>query len=616
MHGTCQPVPGTVWHVPCTTPDGDLDALETAESAISFGAWHVPCSAWHRTARAVHRLRYAVRMFAPLLATAALSAAAALSAPPSRPNIVFIMSDDHGKQAISCYGASAAPGVVQTPGIDRIAREGMRFDRASVTNAICGPSRAVLLTGKHSHLNGFATNDQKFDGSQQTFPKLLQAAGYRTEVVGKWHLSSDPTGFDHWDVLVGQGDYWNPTFVVDGARTKREGHATDIIHANAIDRLRTLAPEAKAGRPFALLVHHKAPHRNWMPAERHLGLFREDEIPLPATFFDRFEGRSRASSMQTMQIDRDLTWEYDLKVPARELFPDGKRDGLDSWMQKELERLPGDVQRAIAAAYEEENRELIRRLPRMSARQQAEWRFQRYAKDYLRTAQGVDDSVGGILDELDRLGLANDTIVVYTSDQGWFLGEHGWFDKRWMYEESFRMPLVVRWPGRVPAGSTSGALVQNLDFAPTFLEAAGVPVPADMQGKSMVALLEAGGAQDKSAAVPAPKPFREAVYYRFEESKGSHTVPRHEGVATDRWKLIRFLDLVDPTTGGRVVELYDLASDPDELRSLAGDPAHAATLAELTARLDGLRSLYRVDAAVAPVPSPAREIKPAVPITP
>ncbi|MCE2884048.1 MAG: sulfatase-like hydrolase/transferase [Planctomycetaceae bacterium] len=288
-------------------------------------------------------------------------------------------------------------------------------------------------------------------------------------------------------------------------------------------------------------------------------------------------------------------------------------------MQKELERLPGEAQRAIAAAYDEENRELIRRLPRMSARQQAEWRFQRYAKDYLRTAQGVDDSVGGILDELDRLGLSQDTIVVYTSDQGWFLGEHGWFDKRWMYEESFRMPLVVRWPGRVPAGSTSGALVQNLDFAPTFLEAAGVPVPADMQGKSMVGLLAAGGAEDKSAATAAgaqPKPFREAVYYRFEESKGSHTVPRHEGVATDRWKFIRFLDLVDPATGENIVELYDLEFDPEELRSLAGDPAHAAMRETMTRRLDELRRLYRVDEVAAPAAPPVREIKPTAAITP
>jgi N-acetylglucosamine-6-sulfatase len=541
-------------------------------------------------------------MLAASLASIALSSLTPLgAAPPERPNIVFIMSDDHGKQAISCYGATAAPGVVSTPGIDRIAREGIRFDRASVTNAICGPSRAVMLTGKHSHSNGFATNDQKFDGAQQTFPKLLQAAGYRTEVVGKWHLESDPTGFDHWDVLVGQGDYWNPTFIVDGVRTKREGHATDIIHANALERLRALAPAAKDGKPFALLVHHKAPHRNWMPATRHLGLFRDAEIPLPATFFDRFEGRSRASSMQTMQVDRDLTWEYDLKVPARELFPDGKLDGLDSWMQRELQRIPGEAQRAIALAYDEENRALLRKIGGMSPRAQAEWRFQRYAKDYLRTAQGVDDSVGGVLDELDRLGLAENTIVVYTSDQGWFLGEHGWFDKRWMYEESFRMPLVVRWPGRIPAGRTSGALVQNLDFAPTFLAAAGVPIPADMQGKSMLPLLEAGGATDK--------PFREAAYYRFDESKGPHTVPRHEGVATDRWKLLRFVDLVDPVTGTRVVELYDLEADPDELRSLAGDPKHAETLAAMTARLEELRRVYRVDA-------PKVETQPSAPETP
>ena len=512
---------------------------------------------------------------------------AAVNTTTRRPNILFIMSDDHGKQAISCYGATAAPGLVSTPGIDRIAREGMRFDRASVTNAICGPSRAVMLTGKHSHLNGFATNDQKFDGTQQTFPKLLQAAGYRTEVIGKWHLESDPTGFDHWDVLVGQGDYWNPTFIVDGTRTKRDGHATDIIHANALERLRALAPAAKDGKPFAMLVHHKAPHRNWMPTARHLNLFKDDEIPLPATFFDRYEGRSRASSMQTMQVDRDLAWEYDLKVPARELFPDRKLDGLDSWMQREIERIPGEIQRAIVEAYRDENRKLIERYSRMKPKSLAEWRFQRYAKDYLRTAQGVDDSVGGILEELDRLGLADNTIVVYTSDQGWFLGEHGWFDKRWMYEESFRMPLVVRWPGQIPAASTSDALVQNLDFAPTFLAAAGVSVPTDMQGKSMLPLLAAGGATDK--------PFRDAVYYRFEESKGSHTVPRHEGVATDRWKLIRFLDLIDPATGERTLELYDLAADPDELRSLAGDPKHAETLRAMTQKLEAIRAQYQVD---------------------
>jgi arylsulfatase A-like enzyme len=513
----------------------------------------------------------------------------AASPSSSRPNIVFIMSDDHGKQAISCYGATAAPGIVETPGIDRLAREGMRFDCASVTNAICGPSRAVLLTGKHSHRNGFATNDQKFDGSQQTFPKLLQHAGYRTEVVGKWHLESDPTGFDHWDVLVGQGDYWNPTFLVDGVRTKREGHVTDIIHAEAVRRLKQLATGAKEGKPFALLVHHKAPHRNWMPAPRHLALFQDVEIPLPATFFDRYRGRSVASSMQTMQVDRDLTWEYDLKVPARELFPDDKLTGLDSWMQKELSRIPGEAQRAVTDAYGAENRRLVSRFGRMNPKAQAEWRFQRYAKDYLRTAQGVDDSVGALLQELDALGLSQNTIVVYTSDQGWFLGEHGWFDKRWMYEESFRMPLLVRWPAKIAPATTSSALVQNLDFAPTFLEAAGVAVPADMQGRSLLGLLTAAVGTQQA-------PFREAVYYRFEESKGSHTVPRHEGVATERYKLIRFLDLIDPTTGEPTLELYDLKVDPDEMKSLAADPAFAELRRTMVKRLEELRALYGVDA--------------------
>ncbi|MEY3141897.1 MAG: hypothetical protein RLY21_390, partial [Planctomycetota bacterium] len=301
-----------------------------------------------------------------------------------RPNIVFIMSDDHCRQAISCYGASAAPGLVATPGIDRIAREGIRFDNASVTNAICGPSRAVMLTGKHSHRNGFATNDQSFDGSQQTFVKLLRGAGYRAEIVGKWHLGSDPQGFDHFDVLVGQGDYWNPTFIVDGAKTKREGHATDIIHANAIARLDALAAGAKQGTPFALLVHHKAPHRNWMPQPRFFGLFAEERIPEPPTLFDDFVGRSVASTLQTMSIARDLSWDYDLKVEPGLLFPDGKVPQLDKWMENELARLPEATRRAVRDGYRVENDALVAGFASMDARAQASWRFQRYAKDYLR----------------------------------------------------------------------------------------------------------------------------------------------------------------------------------------------------------------------------------------
>ena len=535
-------------------------------------------------------------MLSPLLAATLLAAPLLAAAiPPARPNILFIMSDDHGKQAISCYGSSLtpslAPSLIMTPGIDRIAREGMRFDRSSVTNAICGPSRAVMLTGKHSHINGFVTNENKFDGAQQTFPKLLQAAGYRTEIIGKWHLESDPTGFDHWDVLVGQGDYWNPTFIVDGVKTKREGHVTDIIHHEAIERLDALAAGAKErGQPFALLVHHKAPHRNWMPQPRYYQLFNGIKIPEPATLFDDYAGRSVASSMQKMQVSRDLSWDYDLKVSTRHLHPVDpaapgvKPDPLDQWMATELSRLPLAAREAMHASYAPENDALAAAIGSMDARALTSWTFQRYAKDYLRTAQGVDDSVGALLAELDRLAIADNTLVVYTSDQGWFLGEHGWFDKRWMYEESFRMPLVLRWPRVAAAGGVSAELVQNLDFAPTFLEAAGAAIPADLQGKSMLPLLRAGGATDK--------PFREAAYYRFEESNGPHTVPRHEGVATARYKLIRFLDLKS-ADGSPVLELYDLEADPDERTSLADRADHAALQAELLSKLEALRAQYQ-----------------------
>ena len=538
-------------------------------------------------------------MLSPLLAATLLATPLLAAAiPPARPNILFIMSDDHGKQAISCYGSSLtpslAPSLIMTPGIDRIAREGMRFDRSSVTNAICGPSRAVMLTGKHSHINGFVTNENKFDGAQQTFPKLLQAAGYRTEIIGKWHLESDPTGFDHWDVLVGQGDYWNPTFIVDGVKTKREGHVTDIIHHEAIERLDALAAGAKErGQPFALLVHHKAPHRNWMPQPRYYQLFNGIKIPEPATLFDDYAGRSVASSMQKMQVSRDLSWDYDLKVSTRHLHPVDpaapavpgvKPDPLDQWMATELSRLPLAAREAMHASYAPENDALAAAIGSMDARALTSWKFQRYAKDYLRTAQGVDDSVGALLAELDRLAIADNTLVVYTSDQGWFLGEHGWFDKRWMYEESFRMPLVLRWPRVAAAGGVSAELVQNLDFAPTFLEAAGAAIPADLQGKSMLPLLRAGGATDK--------PFREAAYYRFEESNGPHTVPRHEGVATARYKLIRFLDLKS-ADGSPVLELYDLEADPDERTSLADRADHAALQAELLSKLEALRAQYQ-----------------------
>ncbi len=492
----------------------------------------------------------------------ALAAALAISLAGERPNILFIMADDHCMQAISCYGSQLA----QTPGIDRLAHEGLKFTRASVTNAICGPSRAVILTGRHSHINGYATNEKSFDGAQETFPKLLQSAGYRTEIVGKWHLGSDPTGFDRWEILPAQGVYWDPDFIVDGVRGKRVGHVTDLTTAAAVARLAALAPAARAGQPFAMLVQHKAPHRSWLPCLRHYSLYRDKPLPEPPTLLDHGTARSPAAALQTMQIDRDLSWKDDLKVPAPE------RAGL-------------------AAEYEAENAALAEVLADLSPQEIARWKFQRYARDYLRTAQGVDDSVGTLLETLDRLGLASNTIVIYTSDQGWFLGEHGWFDKRWMYEESFRTPLLVRWPGHIAAGAQSAALVQNLDFAPTFLEAAGVAAPAGMQGRSMLGLLTADRLVGSSAS-DADAAFRDAVYYRFEESTGPHTVPRHEGVATATHKLIRYLDLKDGS-GAPLLELYDLSSDPQETHNLASEAASQPLVQTMLARLEQVRSQYR-----------------------
>ncbi|MHC4868663.1 MAG: sulfatase family protein [Planctomycetota bacterium] len=541
-----------------------------------------------------------IRTLAGIALAAATTATASPQAEPSaeaarRPNIVFIMADDHCMQAISCYGASAGPNVVETPGIDRIAREGMRFDRASVTNAICGPSRATILTGKHCHQHGFATNGQKFDGSQQTFPKLLQQAGYRTEVVGKWHLSSPPSGFDRSEVLVGQGDYWNPLLVLDGKRSRREGHTTDLIHQSAVERLEAFADDDDA-RPFLLMVHHKAPHRNWMPHPRHLDLFTDGDLPVPDSFFDAPDRRSPAGAIQTMQIDRDLAWLYDLKIDPTTLYPDEEVSRLDRWMTNELARVPQEALDAYAEAHGEENAALAAAIDAMSPRELALWKFQRYAKNYLRTAQGVDDSVGGILEALDRLDLADDTIVVYTSDQGWYLGEQGWYDKRWMYEPSFRTPLVVRWPGVVEAGSTSDALAQNLDFASTFLEAAGVAPPADLQGRSLVPVLRGESGADET--------LRDAAYYRYEESRGAHTVPRHEGVATREAKLIRYLDLLDDE-GDAILELYRLDVDPEERDNLAGRPEHADLERSMLDRLDDLRASYQAPENVpAPTPRP------------
>jgi len=467
---------------------------------------------------------------------------------PRRPNILFIMADDHGAQAIGCYGSR----VNQTPHIDCLAREGMRFSNCFCTNAICAPSRAVILTGKHSHINGQRTNAETFDGAQVTFPKLLRDAGYRTALIGKWHLKSDPTGFDHWEVLVGQGPYYNPTMIRNGERIPHEGYTTDIITDLAIDWLRQ---QRDPRRPFLLLCHHKAPHRNWQPGPAHLTLYEDVTIPEPPTLFDDWSGRGRAAKAQEMTIAGHLT-DADLKLTP----PAGlNAEQLARWN----------------AAYEPRNAAFRR--AGLTGRELVRWKYQRFVKDYLRCVAAVDDSVGRLLAFLDESGLSRDTLVVYTSDQGWFLGEHGWYDKRWMYEESLRMPLLVRWPGVVPAGAVNHDLCQNLDFAQTFLELADVPAPPDMQGRSLVPLLKGH----------TPADWRSSIYYHYYEHPAEHNVARHYGVRTGRYKLIHFYQLEE-------WELYDLEKDPDELRSVYGDPDYAAITAALKDELERLRRMYAV----------------------
>jgi arylsulfatase A-like enzyme len=470
--------------------------------------------------------------------------------PGPRSNIVFIMADDHAAQAIGCYGRGLNP----TPSIDRIAREGARFERCFCTNGICAPSRAVILTGKHSHLNGVRDNVDVFDGGQVTFPKLLQAAGYETALLGKWHLKSDPTGFDIWKILPDQGEYYNPDFIEKGERIRRPGYVTDILTDMAAEFL-----EARRGgdRPFLLMLHHKAPHRNWQPAERHLHLYDDAELPEPPTLFDDYATRTRAAFEQEMTIRDHLTLDSDLKLgppPVR----------MDAAQREAWERAYGPKREAFRRAAPA-GAELVR------------WKYRRYLQDYLGCIAAVDEGVGRVLEVLDRTGLAETTLVVYTSDQGFFLGEHGWFDKRFMYEEALRMPLVMRFPGRIRPGSVVGEMVSNLDFAPTFLDVCGHGKPAALQGRSFLPLLlgrSVGG-------------WPESVYYHYYEYPAVHMVKAHYGVRTRRHKLIHFTDDIDAW------ELYDLETDPMELRNVFDDPAYARVRRELETELARLRAFYR-----------------------
>jgi len=480
--------------------------------------------------------------------------------PARRPNIIYIMSDDHAAHAISCYGSK----INQTPNLDRLADEGMRFDNCFCTNSLCGPCRAVVLTGKYNHLNGFVRNGNTFDGSQQTVAKLLQKAGYQTAVVGKWHLKSEPTGFDYWKVLIGQGPYYNPPLKTPEGVVKHTGYTTDIITDQALEFLQTKRAKDK---PFFLMYHHQAPHRNWQPGPKHLNLYDDVTIPEPETLFDDWTGRGTAAHEQTMTVARHLN-PNDLKlVPNRGLT----EEQAQVWNQ----------------AYEAKNRAFAE--ANLEGDDLVRWKYQRYIKDYLRCIASVDDNVGRLLDYLDSSGLAKNTIIMYTSDQGFFLGDHGWFDKRFMYEESLRSPLVVRWPGHIKPGSVSRDIVLNLDFAETFLDVADAEVPDDMQGSSLVPILQGN----------TPDDWRKAMYYRYYEFPGAHSVRKHYGVRTDRYKLMFFHEIDE-------WELFDLQKDPNELTSVYADPAYADVVQRLKAELQRLKAHYRDDDTVRGQPPRAR----------
>ncbi len=487
----------------------------------------------------------------------------------SPPNIVFIFTDDHCQQALSAYDDSR----IVTPHMDRIATEGMRFDRCYVTNSICGPSRAVIQTGKHSHLNGFIRNGNTFNGDQQTFPKLLQKAGYQTAVVGKWHLKSTPQGYDYYDVLVGQGPYYNPPMITADADGNPQtlphtGYTTDIIGDKTLDWLEN---RRDPGKPFMLMFQHKAPHRNWQPGPDYLTWLDDVEIAEPETLWDDYSGRESPARNQAMTIETHMN-ESDLKLKAPGNLTPGQRAAWD-------------------AAYDPKNEAFLK--ANLTGKALVKWKYQRYVKDYLRCVKSVDDNIGRVLKYLDDNGLTENTVVMYSSDQGWYLGEHGWFDKRWMYEESMVTPLLVRWPGVVNAGSVNDDIVSNLDFAETFLGIAGVKVPKDMQGRSLVPLLKG----------KTPKNWRTSFYYHYYEFPGAHSVNRHFGVTTGKHKLIRYYG---PDHGGGEIdtwELFDLDKDPNELKSEYRNPEYSQIRKTLETELARLRKEFQVPE-VDPVPPP------------
>ena len=515
------------------------------------------------------------------------------------------MTDDHTAQMMSAYDTR----FVETPNLDRIARDGVRFTRSYVANSLSGPSRACMLTGKHSHKNGFTNNEHGiFDGSQQTMPKLLQAAGYETAIIGKWHLVSTPTGFDHWEILPAQGDYYNPTFIhQDGTRSADSGYVTRIITDKAIDwignHLATSAvsvgggfPSASTSKPFALFVHHKACHRAWLPALENLRLYEDRDFDLPPEFHDDYATREAASKTE-MEIGKDMDIVYDTKMYVDSLTPQTRLSSsylrMIGRMNKEERAQYDDFYVPLSRAFYDKWGKDYDFLPLQSESSKAgsrdaellEWKYQRYMRDYAKVVHSLDQEVGRLLDYLAEAGLLDNTLVVYTSDQGFYMGEHGWFDKRFMYEESLSTPLVMRLPKGLERRGDIDEMVQNIDYAPTFLDLAGAAIPDDIQGVSLVPLLKgkAATASDKNTIAN----WRDAIYYHYYEYPAEHDVRRHYGIRTDRYKLIHFYGH-DVNTW----ELFDLQTDPHELHNLYGQPAMTAVQADLHRRLEQLQIQY------------------------
>jgi len=449
-----------------------------------------------------------------------------------QPNIVFIMSDDHASHAMSCYGSQ----INETPNLDRIANNGMRLDNCFCTNSICAPSRAAVLTGKYNHMNGVKTLGDQFDSRQTTVQRLLREDGYQTALIGKWHLGHggyhDPADFDYWNVLPGQGDYIDPEMIEMGETKQMRGYVTDIITDVSLDWMKNRDKE----KPFMLMNHHKAPHRPWIPDEKHAHMYEDIDIPEPYSFNDDYEGKAEAVKEATMRIDRDL------------LKKDVKMDPPEGLSDQELKS----------------------------------WYYQRYIKDYLRCVASIDDNVGRVLDYLEEEGIYDDTIVIYTSDQGFFLGDHGWYDKRFMYEESLRMPFVISYPRAISAGTSSKDFALNVDFAETFLDYAGVPIPDFMQGRSLRPILEER----------TPDDWQTSMYYRYwEHLSVEHRVGAHYGLRTHRYKLIYYygeaLGAADAVDEYREPEweLYDLEKDPYEMTNVYHDPSYSDTIKDLKKEL-------------------------------